>query len=252
MQTIHVADGVFAGGRRGVHAVAVDAGLIIAMGTYEEMAATRPQARVRRWPGLLTPGLRHPQAAALLEAAYHPDPREADQLGTEPLTGEALAALEMDEARWGASARRGLQRLLRHGVTAVCGPFTRPAVRTAVARSGLHVRDVREPGSGAEREAFTLDPFPAYPLNALLDRSLTVGGPADFAVFEVPVFDVSVDDGPVEDAPVDDVPVEDARVEDAPVDDVLFDDVLARMLRLHGAGTCVATVLGGRLVYRRA
>jgi hypothetical protein len=229
LQTIHVADDVFAGGRRGVHAVAVDAGLITAMGTYEEMAAARPQARVRRWPGLLTPGLRHPQAAALLEAAYHPDPREADQLGTEPLTGEALAALEMDEARWGASARRGLQRLLRHGVTAVCGPFTRPAVRTAVARSGLYVR---EPMGGAGREALMLDPFMGYPLNALLDRRLAVGGPADFAVFDVPI-----DDGPVDDVPADDVPA---------------DDVPARMLRLHGAGTCVATVLGGRLVYRRA
>ncbi|WP_374195180.1 hypothetical protein [Streptomyces sp. ISL-1] len=217
MQTIHVADTAFVGGGRSVHAVAVDAGLIVAMGTYEEMAAARPRARVRRWPGLLTPGLRHPQAAKLLESAYHPDPREADQLGTEPLTGEALAALEMDEARWGASARRGLQRLLRHGVTAVCGPFTRPAVRTAVARSGLYVRDVSESGGGAEREALTLDPFKGYSLNALLDRSLTVGGTADLAVFDVPV-------------------------EDDP----------ARMLRLHGAGTCVATVLGGRLVYRRA
>ncbi|MCX4818610.1 hypothetical protein OG883_01540 [Streptomyces sp. NBC_01142] len=184
------------------------------MGTYEEMAAARPRARVRRWPGLLTPGLRHPQAAALLETAYHPDPREADELGTEPLTGEALAVLELDDARWGASARRGLQRMLRHGVTAVCGPFTRPAVRTAVTRSGLHIR---EPRGGAERETLSLDPFTGFPLNALLDGLLTVGGPADFAVFDVPV-----------------------------------DDVPARTLRLHGAGSCVATVLGGRLVYRRA
>ncbi|MEK8144488.1 hypothetical protein NKH18_30240 [Streptomyces sp. M10(2022)] len=65
-------------------------------------------------------------ATALLEAAYHPDPREADVLGTEPLTGDALTALGMDEARWGASARRGLQRMLRHGTTAVAGTFTRP------------------------------------------------------------------------------------------------------------------------------
>jgi cytosine/adenosine deaminase-related metal-dependent hydrolase len=191
----------------------VDAGLIIAVGTHEAMVAARPHARVRRWPGLLMPGLRHPQAVALLEGAYHPDPREAGELGTEPITGEALAALAMDDARWGASARRGLQRLLGHGVTAVAGPFARPAVRTAVARSGLRVREPRAPH---ERESLALDPFALFPLNALIDGEVTVGGPADFAVFDVPV-----------------------------------DEVPARALRLGGGRSCVATVLGGRLVYRR-
>ncbi|MFF3685801.1 hypothetical protein [Streptomyces sp. NPDC002187] len=212
MLTIHVADRVFCG-RDEAEAVAVDAGLIIAVGTYEAMVAARPQARVRRWPGLLMPGLRHPQAVALLEAAYHPDPREADELGTEPLTGGALAALAMDDARWGASARRGLQRLLGHGVTAVDGPFVRPVVRTAVARSGLRVRAPRNPGP---RETLSLDPFVGFPLRVLIDEYLTVGGPADFAVFDVPV-----------------------------------DELPSRALRLSGAGSCVATVLGGRLVFRR-
>ncbi|WP_414505978.1 hypothetical protein [Streptomyces sp. NEAU-L66] len=161
------------------HAVVVDGARIAAIGPYEELwAAYGDRARVREWDGVLTPGRYEPKGAALLEAAYHPDPREADELGSEPVTGEALAALGMTETRWGAGARRGLQRLLATGTTALTGPFTRPAVRTAVQRSGL-----AEPPGGRPRE-------------------LTVGGAADFAVF----------------------------AED---------------------GSCLATVLAGRLVYRR-
>ncbi|MFI6766397.1 hypothetical protein [Streptomyces sp. NPDC050355] len=140
------------------HAVVVDGARLAAIGPYEELLAVYP-ARVREWDGVLTPGRYEPDGAALLEAAYHPDPREADELGGEPITGEALAALDMTDARWGASARRGLQRLLAAGTTALTGPFTRPAVRTAVRRSGL--AELPGPGPGA----------------------LTVGGPADFAVF---------------------------------------------------------------------
>jgi cytosine/adenosine deaminase-related metal-dependent hydrolase len=213
MQTIHVADRVLFAGRGKVEAVTVQDGLIVAMGSYEAMVVAHPQARVRRWPGLMTAGLVNSQAAALLEAAYHPDPREAAELGTQPLTGDALAALDMDEARWGASARRGLQRMLRHGTTAVIGPFTRPAVRSAVVRSGLRVHEGRR---GRETETASLDPFATGPLTAVLGAEPAVGVRADLVVFDVPA-----------------------------------DDVPARMLRLHGAGTCVATVLGGRLVYRR-
>ncbi|MFE0376456.1 hypothetical protein ACFW1M_12880 [Streptomyces inhibens] len=161
------------------HAVVVDGARLAAIGPYEELwAAYGERARVREWDGVLTPGRQETEGAALLEAAYHPDPREADELGGEPITGEALAALEMTETRWGASARRGLQRLLATGTTALTGPFTRPAVRTAVQRSGL----VELPAGGP--------------------RALTVGGPAHFAVF--------ADDG-----------------------------------------SCLATVLAGRLVHRR-
>ncbi|WP_433857012.1 imidazolonepropionase-like domain-containing protein [Streptomyces kronopolitis] len=161
------------------HAVLVDGGRIAAIGPYEELlAAHGDQARVREWDGVLTPGRTEPDAAALLETVYHPDPREAGELGEEPVGGEALAALDMTAARWGAGARRGLQRLLSLGTTALTGPFTRPAVRTAVRRSGL-----------AE-------------LPAGRGRTLTVGGAADFAVFAAD-------------------------------------------------GSCLATVLAGRLVYRR-
>ncbi|MFH8566918.1 hypothetical protein [Streptomyces sp. NPDC017993] len=220
MLTIHAADAVFARGAW-CEAVAVDGGLIVGVGSAEELTAARPQARVRRWPGLLTPGLLNPLAAALLEAAYHPDPREADALGTAPLTGDALAALAMDDARWGASARRGLQRMLQHGTTAVAGPFRRPAVRSAVTRSGLRVREagtLQEPARERD-DAPTLDLFALRPPGALLDGALAVGGPADFAVFDVPV-----GAGP---------------------------ELPALALRQHGAGSCVATVLAGRLVFRR-
>ncbi|MFD8327387.1 imidazolonepropionase-like domain-containing protein [Streptomyces lydicus] len=151
------------------HAVVVDGTRLAAIGPYEELAAAYGtgaagapgRARVREWDGIVTPGRHEPDGAALLEAAYHPDPREADALGSEPLTGEALTALGssaagMPESRWGASARRGLQRLLAAGTTSLTGPFTRPAVRTAVQRSGLPER----PGP----------------------RPLAVGGPATFAI----------------------------------------------------------------------
>ncbi|MER0246487.1 hypothetical protein AAHZ94_31860, partial [Streptomyces sp. HSW2009] len=143
MLTVHAADLLLTGpGAEPVvaGAVVVDGARIAAVGPYEELAADHPGARERRWPGLLTPGLCHAQAPALLETAYHPDPREAAELGTEPVAEPAaLAALALTDARWGESARRGTQRMLRHGTTAVAGPFARPAVRTAVARAGLVV-----------------------------------------------------------------------------------------------------------------
>ncbi|MTE20461.1 hypothetical protein F0L17_15365 [Streptomyces sp. TRM43335] len=132
------------------YAVAVEGDRIAAIDPLGELDAAYPEARIRRWSGVLGPGRCAADAAAWLEAAYHPDPRETGLPGipsTEPLTGEALAALEMDDARWGASARRGLQRLLREGVTSVVGPFTHPAVRTAVRRSGLAVLTAPRPSA---------------------------------------------------------------------------------------------------------
>ncbi|MEV6792751.1 hypothetical protein AB0M87_12250 [Streptomyces sp. NPDC051320] len=141
--------------RAGAEAVVVDGDRVAALGRYEELAAGYGErARLREWDGVLTPGRYEPDAPALLESCYWPDPRE--DLGSDPLTGDAPAALGMTEARWGASARRGLQRLLAAGTTAVAGPFGRPSVRTAVERSGVPVLSAPRP--------------------------LTVSGRADFAV----------------------------------------------------------------------
>ncbi|MGW7517288.1 hypothetical protein ACWGJ2_17030 [Streptomyces sp. NPDC054796] len=162
------------------HALVVEGGRLAAVGPFTELyAAYGDRARVREWAGVLDPGRYEPDAAPLLEQAYHPDPREAAALGTEPLTGDALAALEMTDTRWGASARRGLQRLLASGTTALSGHFTRDPVRRAVERSGVRLLPAPRP------------------------RALVPAGPADFAVFA-------------------------------------------------SDGACLATVLGGRLVHRRA
>ncbi|MFH8985317.1 imidazolonepropionase-like domain-containing protein [Streptomyces varsoviensis] len=150
-------------GAEAADAVLVAGDRVAAIGPYERLRAEHGEgARVREWDGVLAPGRYEPDAAAFLEAAYHPDPREADELGTEPVTGDALAALAMTDVRWGGSARRGLQRLLAAGTTALTGPFERPPVRTAVERSGLRLLPAPPPDHSA---------------------TLTVGGPADFAVF---------------------------------------------------------------------
>ncbi|MFH9473303.1 imidazolonepropionase-like domain-containing protein [Streptomyces anulatus] len=214
MLTIHAAPLVLPVGAAAVAggAVAVDGERIAALGPYEEVVAAYPAARVRRWPGLLTPGLRQDRALELLARCYHPDPRESGELGELPLWGaefERLAAT-MDTARRAGSIRRGLQRMLRHGTTHLAGPLDAedPALRTAVSRSGL----VLLPPSPARSGPPELDPFAAGgDLARTAGAPLTVGGRADLAAFDVP-------------------------------------DEAA--LRAGGARACVATVLAGRLVHR--
>ncbi|MFG2722941.1 hypothetical protein ACGFW5_32270 [Streptomyces sp. NPDC048416] len=211
MLTLHAAELLLPGDREPVPggAVLVDGDRIAAIGRYEDVAAAHPAARVRRWPGVLTPGLLNRHGAALLEHTYFPDDTfEADELGTEPLTGAALAALAPGEARRGNSARRCTQKLLAHGVVAVTARLTTPAVRTAVRRAGLEVLPGSEPTGPA-----ALDPLAdALPRDAFRG-TLAAGGPARFAVFAV------------------------------------RDEVA---LAEEGAGGCVATVIGGRLLHRRA
>ncbi|MFF4566033.1 hypothetical protein [Streptomyces sp. NPDC001435] len=197
MLTLHVAE------HSPETAVLVDGAAVAAVGRYEELAVAHPRARVRRWPGILTPGLLNPYGPELLEATYHPDPREADALGTEPIGGErAREIFRADPARLGASARRGIQRMLAHGTVALAGELRSRAVVDAVRRAGLAVgqRPDRLPGPAA------LSPTPL-----ILLPGLVPGGPARFAVFDVAD--------------------------------------RAELVR-RGAGTCVATVIGGRLVYR--
>ncbi|MFB7183535.1 hypothetical protein ACFCYI_38235 [Streptomyces sp. NPDC056257] len=191
-------------------AVLVDGDRIARVGPYEDLAAAFPHARTRRWPGVLTPGLRVRGADELLERTYYPDdPYEVPELGAEPISGEAaLEALKMTEARWGNSARRATQKLLARGVVAVCGRFTVASVRTAVSRSGLVIL----PPAAYEGPP-ALDPLAGRDTaGEAFHGLLEPGVVARFAVFAV-------------------------------ADEA---ELLAR-----GATTCVATVIGGRLLHRR-
>ncbi|MER5934154.1 hypothetical protein [Streptomyces sp. NPDC002054] len=218
MLTLHTADLLVPGGAADEAvplpggAVLVEGDRIARVGPYEDLAGRYPHARVRRWPGLLVPGLLVHGAAELLERTYYPDdPYEVTELGAEPITGEAaLGDLKMTEARWGHSARRGTQKLLARGVVAVTGGLTVPSVRTAVTRSGLTVLPAP---SGGGRRPVSLDPFAglAVPGEAYYGR-LEAGAPARFAAFAVPT---------------------------------------EAALLAEGATTCVATVIGGRLLHRR-
>ncbi|QES49568.1 hypothetical protein DEJ50_18925 [Streptomyces venezuelae] len=216
MLTLHTADLLVPGaGADGEPlpggAVLVEGDRIARVGPYEDLAGEYPHARVRRWPGLLIPGLLVHGAAELLERTYYPDdPYETTELGADPITGEAaLADLKMTEARWGHSARRGTQKLLARGVVAVTGRLVVPSVRTAVSRSGL---TVLPPATGGGRPV-SLDPFAglATPGEAYYGR-LEPGAPARFAAFAVPT---------------------------------------EAALLAQGATTCVATVVNGRLLHRR-
>ncbi|WP_431988023.1 hypothetical protein [Streptomyces parvulus] len=186
-------------------AVLVDGAHLAVVGPYEELAAAHPGARLRRWPGILTPGLLNPYGPELLEQAYHPDPREADRLGTEPLFGErARALLDSSPSARGASARRGVQRMLAHGTVAVAGELRGRGALDAVRRAGLAL---------AGRPATLPGPAAFSPVPLVLLPALAAGKPARFAVFDVPD--------------------------------------RAALVR-EGASACVATVVGGRLVHRRA
>jgi cytosine/adenosine deaminase-related metal-dependent hydrolase len=183
--------------------VLVDGAQIKAVGPYEELAAAEPGARVRRWPGILTPGLLNPYGPEILEHTYHPDPREADTYGTTPIGGErARQIFRANPASLGASARRGVQRLFAHGTVALAGELRAKPVLDVVQRSGLVF---------AARPDRLRGPVSLSPKPLVLLPGLAVGGAARFAVFDV---------------------------EDR-----------AELVR-RGASTCVATVIGGRLVYR--
>ncbi|MFJ7208253.1 imidazolonepropionase-like domain-containing protein [Streptomyces sp. NPDC098789] len=222
MLTLHTADLLVTGPGAGAlpgGAVLVEGDRIAAVGAYEDLAERNPHARTRRWPGVLTPGLVVRGADVLLERTYYPDdPYEIAELGADPITGaEALDALELTEVRRGNSARRATQKLLSRGVVAVSGRLRVPAVRTAVTRSGLALlpapAGAAAPGSPDPSPAPSLDPFAGRETAAAaFHGSLERGGPARFAAFDAADLDA----------------------------------LLAR-----GATTCVATVIGGRLLHRR-
>ncbi|MEU4298258.1 imidazolonepropionase-like domain-containing protein [Kitasatospora aureofaciens] len=216
-------------------AVVVRGELVEAVGPYGELAAAHPSARARDWgtAAVLTPGLRNPWGQRLLERDYHPDPRE--EIGVEPVVDGLVGCT--DETRYGASARRGLQRMLGFGVTAVAGPFERAAVRTAVARSGLAALPGASDagagaGAGAAAGAGSLDPLAVLPLPLAVHGRVAAGGRADFAVFPG-------------------LPVLSGLSGLSGVSGLSGLAVGGGDGVRPAAGGCLATVLGGRLVYRR-
>jgi cytosine/adenosine deaminase-related metal-dependent hydrolase len=116
-------------------AVAVDGDRIVAVGRRAELTAAHPGARVRAWPGVLSPGLVN--AHAHLQYSDF-----ADLAGSglpfvpwiRTLTGRRS---QYTEAMWQASTRRGLHAMLRTGTTAVADVVTDPCVLAPTARSGL-------------------------------------------------------------------------------------------------------------------
>jgi hypothetical protein len=253
--TLHAADLLVTGDRRPSvpgGAVLVDGPRLAAAGPFETLAAAHPAARVRRWPGVLTPGLLHPYGVRLLELAYHPDPREAAELGTEPLSGTALAGLGMTGSRWSAGARRGVQRMLAHGITAVAAPAAGPrraGTADAVHRVGLTVVAGRAGADPAElpARAHPFDVFDALGLRDPLGACDPLGvrdpqaAQAAQAAQAVPAEAFA---GPLP------VPLP-AAGGTADATFAVFDAADEAELLSRGTVTCVATVLKGRLVHRR-
>ncbi|MFJ6719589.1 imidazolonepropionase-like domain-containing protein [Streptomyces sp. NPDC091259] len=184
MLTLHAAELLVAGPGRAAlpgGAVLVEGDRIARVGPYEELGAAFAHARVRRWPGVLTPGLLVRGADELLERTYYPDhPSETAELGADPISGaEALADLRLTESRRGNSARRATQKLLARGVVAVAGRLTVPAVRTAVVRSGLTLLPPLPYGAPP-----SLDPLAGVAAaEEAFHGVLEAGAPARFAVF---------------------------------------------------------------------
>ncbi|MEU8137227.1 amidohydrolase family protein [Streptodolium elevatio] len=116
-------------------AVVVDGDRIAAVAPASEAVDRFPDARVRRWRGVLTPGL--------VNAHAHLQYTDFGHLASSGLPfPEWLAALNRDradytEARWQESARRGVHLMLKSGTTAVADIVSNRPALTPVARSGI-------------------------------------------------------------------------------------------------------------------
>ncbi|GAA4982949.1 amidohydrolase family protein [Yinghuangia aomiensis] len=148
--TLHTAPVVLAmtGAAMRDGAVAVDGDRIAAVGESAEIAERFPGARVRRWRGILTPGLVNAHARL-----QYTDFGNLAESGL-PLAAWS-AAVEREragytEARWQESARRGVHLMLKSGTTAVADVVTEPAVLVPVARSGIGGISYVEPSGEAD------------------------------------------------------------------------------------------------------
>ncbi|ACU76879.1 amidohydrolase [Catenulispora acidiphila DSM 44928] len=116
-------------------AVVVDNDRVVAVGTRADLVAAHPEARVREWPGVITPGLVNSHAHTQyydfgdLASSGLPFPEWLHQMVARRAT--------FTDAMWQESTRRGLHAYLKTGTTAVADIVTEPAVLSAIARSGI-------------------------------------------------------------------------------------------------------------------
>jgi cytosine/adenosine deaminase-related metal-dependent hydrolase len=116
-------------------AVLVDGDRIVAVGVKAELVGAHPDARVRDWPGVLTPGLVNAHAHT-----QYTDFADLAELGLpfpEWLGKMVVRRGEFTDVMWQESTRRGLHQMLSTGTTAVADIVTEPVVLSAVARSGM-------------------------------------------------------------------------------------------------------------------
>jgi aminodeoxyfutalosine deaminase len=116
-------------------AIVVDNDRVVAVGTRAGLVAAHPRARVRDWPGILTPGLVNSHAHTQyydfgdLASSGLPFPEWLHQMVVRRAT--------FTDAMWQESTRRGLHAYLKTGTTAVADIVTEPVVLSAIARSGI-------------------------------------------------------------------------------------------------------------------
>ncbi|NYI05820.1 amidohydrolase family protein [Allostreptomyces psammosilenae] len=139
MLTIHAAPVVLSmvGGAGAVRdgAVAVEGAGVVAVGEEGELRERFPRARVRRWPGVLMPGLVN--AHAHLQYSDFAELAAGDLAFPEWIRRLSAMRARFDATAWQESTRRGIHALLRTGTTAAADVVTDPEVLVTTARSGL-------------------------------------------------------------------------------------------------------------------
>lgn len=166
-------------------AVAVDGDRVAAVGPAAAVLAAHPDARVRRWRGVLTPGL--------VNAHTHLQFTGFADLGADPPPfGRWLVEMGRRRRRttgqeWAEAARTGAFLALRSGTTAVADVVTDDAALLPVARSGiggLSYLEVTTTGEtawardGADRLADRLGAAPAGRAVGIAPHSPVTLGPS--------------------------------------------------------------------------
>ena len=116
-------------------AVAVSGDRILAVGPEAELEATYAGARLRRWPGLLLPGLVN--AHTHLQYSDFADLADAGLPFPEWIVTLTQRRHGYTAARWAESTRRGLHALLSTGTTACADIVTDAGPLPPTARSGI-------------------------------------------------------------------------------------------------------------------